>query len=191
MIALAAGDWLLPRMTATDDDGRFEFASLGAGNYALAASRPGYVPTFYGAKKPGRGPGVQIAVIEGQSLPPVVIRLPRGGVVTGVVRGVGGLPVPGTNVMVMQVQAGGARRPLPSLEGATTDDRGVYRMFGLAPGDYVVLVQPERYRSGAWRAAPGDGRRAPVGRIRRSPRVPVQRARHPRRRLPRPSLPGR
>ena len=143
VITLGAGDLLLPRMTATDDDGRFEFASLGAGNYTLVASRRGYVTTFYGAKKPGRGPGVPIAVIEGQSPPPVEMRLSRGSVITGVVRGISGLPVPGTNVRVMEVQAGGARRALPALEGVTTDDRGVYRMFGLAAGSYIVLVQPE------------------------------------------------
>ena len=36
--------------TITDDEGRFEFASLPAGRYMLSAARPTYVTIAYGAR---------------------------------------------------------------------------------------------------------------------------------------------
>jgi hypothetical protein len=68
-VTLARGDLQLPRMTVTDDNGHFEFGALAAGNYTLIASRPGYVQVSYGAKRPGRGPGVPIAIVEGSTPP--------------------------------------------------------------------------------------------------------------------------
>jgi hypothetical protein len=53
-VSLASGELSLPRTTVTDEQGRFAFVGLAAGNYTLIASRPGYVAAFYGAKKPGR-----------------------------------------------------------------------------------------------------------------------------------------
>jgi hypothetical protein len=143
-VTLAAGDLQLPRMTVTDDNGHFEFGALAAGNYTLIASRPGYVQVSYGAKRPGRGPGVPIAIVEGSTPPEIVMRLPHGSVITGVVRSSSGAPLPGAGVLVAGIQAGttGPRNLLPTLQPLTTDDRGVYRAFGLPPGDYVVQVQP-------------------------------------------------
>jgi hypothetical protein len=72
------------------------------------------------------------------------MRLPHGSVITGVVRSSSGAPLPGAGVLVAGIQAGttGPRNLLPTLQPLTTDDRGVYRAFGLPPGDYVVQVQP-------------------------------------------------
>src|SRR5687768_11157506 len=54
------------RVAGTDNDGRFVFVALPAGSYSLSATKVGFVPAFHGSKRPGRGPGVPVAVAEGQ-----------------------------------------------------------------------------------------------------------------------------
>src|SRR5438046_2061169 len=49
----------------TDESGRFVFRQLAAGRYSIAASRPGYLPSSAGAKKPG-GPGVPLVIGDGE-----------------------------------------------------------------------------------------------------------------------------
>jgi hypothetical protein len=55
-----------------------------------------------------------------------------------------GAPVPNVGIRFMQYQmSGGERRLLPTpAAGSTTDDRGIYRAYGLVPGAYVVSVVP-------------------------------------------------
>ena len=139
---LASGELQFPQTVVTDDAGRFVFASLAAGNYSLVATKPGYVSATYGAKRPGRGTGVPIAVLEGQRVTDISLKMLHGGVITGTVRSVTGQPVPNLGVQVYQVDSfGGARHLSMAAPGNTvTDDRGIYRAFGLAPGDYVVQI---------------------------------------------------
>lgn len=141
-VMLASGELKFPQTVVTDDAGRFVFASLAAGNYTLVATKPGYVSSSYGAKRPGRGTGVPIAVIDGQKVTDISLKMLHGGVITGTVRSVAGQPVPGLGVQVYQVDmVGGTRRLSMSAPGnSMTDDRGIYRTFGLAPGDYVVQI---------------------------------------------------
>ena len=50
------------RVTVTNDDGRFLFEGLAPGRYLLNATKTGWVPSYYGSARPGRPPGVRIAV---------------------------------------------------------------------------------------------------------------------------------
>jgi protocatechuate 3,4-dioxygenase beta subunit len=141
-VMLASGELKFPQTVVTDDAGRFVFASLAAGNYTLVATKPGYVSASYGAKRPGRGAGVPIAVLDGQKVTDISLKMLHGGVITGTVRAVTGQPVPSLGVQVYQVDSfGGARHlSMAAPSNTTTDDRGIYRAFGLAPGDYVVQI---------------------------------------------------
>lgn len=117
----------------TDDLGRFAFRNLPTGRFTVIASRPPYVKTSYGAKRPGR-PGTPIDLAAGQHLANITIPLARGAAITGVVRSPAGEPMPGVVVGVtpLDVQLDSPGNPV------VTDDRGVYRAFGLVPGRYVV-----------------------------------------------------
>jgi len=143
-VSIQAGELDLPNIGVTDDEGRVVFRELAAGNYTLTAVRPGYVRTFYGSSAPGRGPGVAVTVLEGQHVGGVRIRMLRGSVITGIVRNTSGQPAPNRSVQASLVRSSGGERRAINVEGglgmATTDDRGMYRIFGLAPGDYLVSV---------------------------------------------------
>jgi len=133
-----------PRQVVTDDEGRFAFSDLPPGRYSLVAEKPGYVKTYYGSKRPGRGPGTPVAMIAGQPAANVVIRVLRGAVIAGTVRDPFGAPVASSQVIVKQaVVVNGQRRMIdvPNLlvPNATTDDQGRYRIYGLPPGEYTLF----------------------------------------------------
>lgn len=129
--------------TVTDDRGRFSFPNLPAGRFTLTASKPAHLTHAYGASRPGR-PGTPIALAAGQRLTDIRLTLPRGAVITGIVKDRNGEPLRDLEVSVVPVatmtaaQSGGVLRQ----ESVVTDDRGVYRAFGLAPGEYVVFASP-------------------------------------------------
>jgi hypothetical protein len=132
----------IPTSVITDDAGRFAITGLPAGTYTLLASRPAYVNASYGAKRIG-GSGQPITLAEGQQVTGLTIRLLHGSVITGVIRLPSGLPSADTSVMLLKVSSqGGRRRTSVLLQESRTDSRGVYRAYGLAPGDYIVRAQP-------------------------------------------------
>jgi hypothetical protein len=135
---------IIPRMTTTDDTGRFAFTALPAGNYsAPRVSKPGFVPGTYGVKRTG-GIGTPVTLTEGQRLT-IAMKMLRGAVITGTVFDENGRPAIQMSVSATQVRVVNGQRSVAGSSfgnGGTTDDRGVYRIYGLAPGDYVVSTSP-------------------------------------------------
>lgn len=127
------------RVVGTDDQGRFRFAALPAASYTLSATKPGFVTVFHGEKRPGRGPGVPVAIAAGQRAS-VSLTMHPGAAITGTITDARGNPMSSVPVLAVEVRPKGASTGAPAR--ATTDDRGVYRIFGLAPGDYVVSAAP-------------------------------------------------
>jgi hypothetical protein len=156
----------------TDDDGRFLFANLPAGRYLLSAHRAAMVRVNYGETRPGR-PGSAIALGAGQTIDDLVVRMLPGAVITGTVLDPLGSPAPGVEVQVLRVARTSGSPQMHETASGRTDDRGVYRVFGLAPGEYLVAAQPRfRYGSGAARQTTA----ADVERARRlltNPRAPA------------------
>ena len=130
-------------VTSTDNQGSFEIRDLAAGRYSITANKGGYVMGQFGQRRPGE-PGTPIELADGQTAEKVNFVLSRGGVISGRIVDDGGEPVAGTMVTAMRFQfIGGTRRLVPSGGGGmggsdTTDDQGVYRLYGLPPGDYFV-----------------------------------------------------
>jgi hypothetical protein len=131
------------RTTATDDQGRFVFSDLPAATYTLAATKGAYLTANYGAVSPG-APPVPIPLKDGQRFAATPIVLIRGAVITGRVVDPNGRPIANARVSATQFDvSGGERQPrTAAVDGgfATTDSRGIYRMWSLAAGDYVVSV---------------------------------------------------
>ncbi len=134
------------RTTTTDDQGQFLFTALPAGRYNLTASKPGHVTVTYGQRSPGR-PGTPIQLSDGQKFQ-AYLQIPRGSVITGVVFDEYGEPSPQTSVRVMRIVTLNGRRTLQGSSSGTTDDRGIYRVFGLLPGDYIVCATPRNTHIG-------------------------------------------
>jgi hypothetical protein len=125
------------RGALTDDSGAFDFSDLPAGRYTITASKSGFIQLSYGQRRPLQA-GTPLQLLDGQQLKGVDFALPRGGVISGRVSDENGDVMPGVNVQVMRYQyQQGDRRLVPAGQGQT-DDRGVYRVWGLNPGDYYV-----------------------------------------------------
>ena len=124
------------RNATTDDQGRFTFNALPAGRYSLSATKPGHIPSQYGQSRPGRA-GTPIQLEEGFKFE-ARLQLTRGGVLTGTVLDEDGEPTPGTQVRVLRYVMQNGQRALVQSGNGSTDDRGIYRIYGLQPGDYVV-----------------------------------------------------
>ena len=138
------------RLTTTDDSGRFVMPALPAGKYLVTVSKPPYVDTVYGARLPGR-PGTQIALKEGENRSDLVVRMIRGGAITGVITDEHGQPAVGVSVELVQAQRRAGDQMLGMmvvmltqmmLPRQTTDDRGMYRFSGVPPGDYIISATP-------------------------------------------------
>src|SRR6187549_468952 len=120
----------------------------------MTASKPGFVDNIYGAKRPGR-PGTPIQLADGQTLNRATIALPKGGVITGVVVDETGEPASGTQVRVLRYVLRTGERTLQEAGRDTADDRGVYRIFQLQPGEYIVNALPRNMSVGDLRATLG------------------------------------
>jgi hypothetical protein len=121
------------QMTNCDADGNFKVTGLSHGVYSIVAQAPGYVSV--------QDPSRKYRVGEG-----VIIRMARGGVITGRVTDEFGEPIVGVPVSADRVadSEGKPDKSVPTMSemysSRTTDDRGVYRIYGLEAGAYVVGV---------------------------------------------------
>ena len=137
-----SGDTVRGRSVTTDDRGRYAFAALPAGRFTLSASKPGHLNVSYGQRVPGSGrPGTPIQLEDGQRLT-ITLQIPRGGVLSGTVLDEHGEAVPGTQVRVLRYTIQGGIRSLQQSGNDATDDRGVYRIYGLPQGEYIIAASP-------------------------------------------------
>jgi hypothetical protein len=137
MVRVMAQDGRSGGMTTTDAQGRFEVKELLAGRYAVTASKGGYVMMQYGQRRPDQQ-GTLLEVLNGQTVEKIVLSLPRGGVITGRVVDEFGDPLAGAQINALRFRYVNGGRRLQPAGGASTDDLGMFRMYGLAPGDYFV-----------------------------------------------------
>ncbi|HUS11692.1 MAG TPA: carboxypeptidase-like regulatory domain-containing protein [Pyrinomonadaceae bacterium] len=120
------------RIVTTDEGGNFQVAGLDASLYFVRASAPAYITV-------PRNPDSLLPAVHriGDA---VTINLIKGGVITGTVTSPTGQPMVQAAVRAMLIRdvdgkpPAGLRFPLER----TTDDRGVYRIYGLAAGAYFV-----------------------------------------------------
>ena len=143
------------RSAITDDNGRFTFDSLPDGRFTVTATKTAWLSASYGARRPGRA-GTPVAVTAAQPLE-IEMRMSRGGVIAGVVRDGRGLPAAGVQVAALNTRAfGDPVSPAIARETQVTDDRGNYRLYGLAPGDYVVIAFKRMVGTGEIGMRPDD-----------------------------------
>ncbi len=146
--------------TTTDGGGRFLLQDVDPGSYSLWVERPGYLGQGY-EQKMLNAVNNTLALAPGESRHNIVLRLIPTGAISGQVFDEDGEPVQGVMVQVLQSNWWGGRRQLNPTMGAQTDDRGEYRVFGLAPGKYYLsAVYPD---AGGMSSQYGEALNVPSG----------------------------
>ena len=113
--------------TTTNREGVFKVSGLERRSYTVSAAMPAYLP-----KSPEPGTAVQSPADS------VTLVLKKGGVITGTVTNSKGDPIIDIGIRVeMVIDERGLKSPAIIYDGMT-DDRGVYRVYGLPSGTYIV-----------------------------------------------------
>ena len=129
----------LPARGLTNGEGLFVIRDLRKGAVFLIATRNGYANASFNQRRPG-GSGQSIPIGEGQRLNGIEIRMWRNSSISGMVVDEAGEPAVGVRVQAYPRRfVAGQKRYSPGAT-ASTDDRGVYRIANLEPGDYAVGV---------------------------------------------------
>ncbi len=122
----------------TDHDGYYRIPNLAAGSYEVVPSAPAFVTTDANQKSK------TVIVAEDENVESINFSLVRGGVITGKVTDADGRPLILQIVYLYRADAPepqpGVVRPLYPTSTASTDDRGIYRMYGLTAGNYKVAA---------------------------------------------------
>ena len=128
-----------PAGAITDEDGRFTLKSVGAGSYTVLPHTPALV---VGAETSFAQPGKTVTLGDGEEVDGIDFSLVKGGVITGRVSDAEGRPLIEQRVTIISVDERGQRLPTPFFNPFmfSTDDRGVYRIYGMLPGRYKVSV---------------------------------------------------
>lgn len=122
--------------TICDDDGNFKLKGLRSGAYVLEANSTAYISADFSL-------GNSIHYI-GENL---TIGLVKGGVITGRVTDEAGDPMVDVRVSTHLLRDSEGKTAnfgsglFFSQRDGVTDDRGIYRIYGLAPGVYIVSTE--------------------------------------------------
>src|SRR5262245_11521231 len=116
----------------TDENGRFLFTNVAAGSYAIFAVTPGYV-----------SPQEMHSVADGVRVENVDLEIKRGGVIAGRIIDSQGRPVIEEKITLKKLDENNKHLSYTNYnpdDMSRTDDRGVYRIYGLREGRYLVSV---------------------------------------------------
>lgn len=142
--------------TVTDENGIYRFTAVAAGGFRVMPLTETFIVT---GNTPGfGGAGKAVNVVEGQAVSQIDFALARGGVITGKVTDANDRPVIAERISLTMVSETGQPTQAPggNRAGLETDDRGIYRVYGLPAGRYLVSAGND----GGNRIGPGQVRRA-------------------------------
>ena len=112
----------------SDAAGRFRFDGVAPGHYRALADRPGFVRM----EMAGRAP--RLTIDTSATAHDITIPMTPASVISGHVTDQDGDAIPYASVEAFQYTYNAGKKALRSIRNVRTDDRGEYRLFGLAPG---------------------------------------------------------
>src|SRR5262245_6825806 len=125
----------------TDENGRFRFTGVAAGTYSVHAFAPGYASTddkSHGALEKS------LNIAEGEKVENIDFEIRRGGVIAGRITDSQGRPVIEETITLSKRNRNNQPEYYFTYTRSNgmflTDDRGVYRIYGLPEGRYLVSV---------------------------------------------------
>jgi protocatechuate 3,4-dioxygenase beta subunit len=124
-------------LVVTDSDGTFRFVALPAGATQLTPSAAGYLAP--------RTPNRAVQLEDAEQRTGVLLKLSKAASISGIVTDEAGEPVVGIPVRALRRQTPSGV-PVWAFDGpiGRTDDRGMYRIDGIRPGEvYVVVPQTQ------------------------------------------------
>jgi protocatechuate 3,4-dioxygenase beta subunit len=128
----------------TDRGGRFQFTGVPSGTFRLWAQPPAYLrrylPAGYGSVDGAAGPP-PFQLQSNQTLDKAEIVLPVASAISGRVLDEEGAPIADARVTALKLNDEGGEPT--SQGGATTDDLGAFRLYGLTPGTFLVEARGE------------------------------------------------
>lgn len=134
-----------PTKTTTDADGVYHFMNLQPGKYEVVP----YTPALTSASESKVWSEREVKVGAGETVENIDFALMQGGVITGQATDAKGRPAIGQMVMIEPVEGDTVARKRADdmafyfyfMSINRTDDRGIYRLYGLPPGRYLVSLQ--------------------------------------------------
>jgi hypothetical protein len=148
----------------------------------VAASKPAFLNASYGAKRL-MGVGSVVHIANGQAVNNINITMAKGAVISGVVMDDSGQPATSVRLQLLAFSRREGERVLGSAASAMgpgsngpplTNDRGEFRFYGVRPGKYVVMAQPQNVVTGQelrqlsdseMRAAMAEAAKAPTPQV--------------------------
>ncbi len=129
----------------TDNEGRYRLFGLSATQYQVAALASSLIAAERNTNYPFYGAAKTVLLSAGESVEDVDLKLVRGAVITGRVTDEENRPVIEERVELQLADEkpapGGQMSPISmNYQMSQTDDRGIYRLYGLPAGRYKVSV---------------------------------------------------
>lgn len=144
MVGIRSSDFSMPqvptRKVTTDADGNYRITGIPAGNYLVSPITPAYVVSDL---LPSQPRGKQLLLAEGEDVHDIDFSLERGGVIAGKITDADGRPLIEERVTILsegQAKLRGQNFPSVVTNRFQTDDRGMYRIYGIPAGRYKVAV---------------------------------------------------
>jgi hypothetical protein len=128
----------------TDGNGEFQIMDVPAGRYFINVIAPGII--HLGVSDENEAGTLPTVTVDGTSTAEVVVRVKRGGAISGKVTYADGDPAINASVRIFRKREGKWTLVTGrNSDDAITDERGVYRVSALLPGEYLVGAAEQKW----------------------------------------------
>jgi protocatechuate 3,4-dioxygenase beta subunit len=127
------------RQAITDGQGQFAFTGLARGTFSLQANKGGWSGGGFGQLR-ADGTPAPLTLAGDARMGAVTLKLWKNAALSGTVLDEAGEPIIGIGVRALRRTWLAGRSRFTIAGSGQTDDRGVYRVGALRPGDYIVVI---------------------------------------------------
>ncbi|MBI4852996.1 MAG: hypothetical protein HY819_14490 [Acidobacteria bacterium] len=123
----------------TDIEGQYKVTLPKAGDYFVIPLTSGFTFTSEPGSLKG---GKAVTLSNGDDITGMDFSLQSGGVITGRILSFDNKPIGNTSIKLQRIESDGKKTPIYPINPVLvrTDDRGIYRIYGIPPGKYLVSV---------------------------------------------------